>query len=78
MLIGERIWNLERLFNLREGFGRNDDTLPRRFLSEPLTTGPTKGQVVELDKMLDEYYRARGWDNEGRPTRRTLERLGLA
>ncbi|MEM3026938.1 MAG: aldehyde ferredoxin oxidoreductase C-terminal domain-containing protein, partial [Thermoproteota archaeon] len=78
MLVGERIWNLERLFNIREGFSRKDDTLPKRLLSEPLTSGPTKGQVVELDQMLEEYYRARGWDKEGRPTKRTLERLGLA
>ncbi|MGQ9596496.1 MAG: aldehyde ferredoxin oxidoreductase family protein [Thermoproteota archaeon] len=78
MLVGERVWNLERLFNLREGFSRRDDTLPKRLLSEPLATGPTKGQVVELDKMLNEYYRARGWDDEGRPTERVLKRLGLA
>ena len=77
MLVGERIWNLERLFNVREGFGRKDDTLPDRFLKEPLSTGPTRGQVVELEPMLNEYYKFRGWDHEGRPTERTLERLGL-
>lgn len=77
MTVGERIWNLERLFNVREGFGRKDDTLPDRLLKEPLTVGPTRGQVVELEPMLDEYYRFRGWDQEGRPTERTLERLGL-
>jgi len=77
MLVGNRIWNLERLFNMREGFGRKDDTLPDRLLSAPLLTGPTKGQVVELEPMLDEYYRFRGWDRDGRPTRRTLERLEL-
>jgi len=77
MLAGERIWNLERLYNIREGFGRKDDTLPNRLLNEPLSTGPTKGQVVELEQMLNEYYRFRGWDEEGNPTRRTLERLGL-
>jgi len=77
MLAGERIWNLERLFNNREGFGRKDDTLPNRLLKEPLSTGPTKGQVVELEPMLSEYYRFRGWDQEGNPTRRTLDRLGL-
>jgi aldehyde:ferredoxin oxidoreductase len=77
MLAGERIWNLERLFNNREGFGRKDDTLPNRLLNEPLSTGPTKGQVVELEPMLSEYYRFRGWDQEGNPTRRTLDRLGL-
>lgn len=77
MLVGERIWNLERLFNLREGFSRKDDTLPRRFLCEPLRDGPTKGQVVELEPMLNEYYRARGWNADGIPSKRTLERLGL-
>ena len=78
MRVGERIWNLERLFNIREGFGRKDDTLPERLLSEPLTAGPTKGQAVELGPMLDEYYRFRGWDQNGRPTRSVLERVGLS
>ena len=73
MTIGERIWNLERLYNLREGFTRADDTLPRRLLDEPVA----KGRVVELEAMLEEYYRFRGWDEEGRPTRRKLEALGL-
>lgn len=78
MFVGERIWNLEKLFNLREGFDRQADTLPSRFLSEPLQEGPTKGQTVELESMLEEYYRFRGWDEKGRPVRRTLERLGLS
>ncbi|MGQ9514941.1 MAG: aldehyde ferredoxin oxidoreductase family protein [Thermoproteota archaeon] len=77
LLLGERIWNLERLFNLREGFGRKDDTLPRRFIEEPLREGSTKGQVVELEKMLDEYYRFRGWDKDGRPTPRKIAQLGI-
>ena len=77
MLVGERIWNLERLFNIREGFGRKDDTLPNRLLKESLSTGPTKGQVVELEPMLSEYYKFRGWDEEGNPMGRTLDRLGL-
>ena len=78
MFVGERIWNLEKLFNLREGFDGQTDTLPSRFLSEPLQEGPTKGQTVELESMLEEYYRFRGWDEKGRPVRRTLERLGLS
>ena len=77
--IGERIVTLERLFNAREGIGRRDDTLPKRFLAEPLpTAGPSAGSVVELDGMLDEYYRARGWDVEtGLPTPEKLAELGL-
>jgi len=77
VLVGERIWNLERLFNLREGFDRRDDTLPNRLLKEALQEGPTKGQIVELEPMLEEYYRFRGWDEDGEPKRRTLERLDL-
>jgi len=77
LLLGERVWNLERLFNLREGFTKKDDTLPRRFLEEPQVEGSTKGQVVELEQMLDEYYRFRGWDDEGRPTPRKLTQLDI-
>lgn len=74
---GERIWNLERLFNQRAGFSRKDDTLPKRLLAEPMPAGPAKGMTVPLDKMLPEYYRLRGWDAEGKPTRRKLASLGL-
>jgi aldehyde:ferredoxin oxidoreductase len=78
-LVGERIWNMERAFNCREGFTRADDRLPERFLSEMHPEGPLAGQVSELEAMLDEYYEVRGWDKAtGRPTRATLERLGLA
>jgi aldehyde:ferredoxin oxidoreductase len=78
--IGERIVNLERLFIGREGITRRDDTLPRRFVSEPLPegSGPSTGSVVELEPMLDEYYRARGWDLEtGLPAAEKLAKLGL-
>lgn len=76
--IGERINNIERLFNVREGFSRKDDILPGRFLSEPLRDGPSKGSVVDLDPMLDEYYEARGWSLEdGYPTKKKLIELGL-
>ena len=78
MKIGERIWNLERLFNLRAGFTRKDDTLPPRLLKEPIKTGPSKGEIEELDKMLDDYYRVRGWDKDGVPTKEKLEELGLS
>ena len=75
--IGERIWNLERLYNIREGIDGAQDTLPARFLEEPLGEGPSSGRVVDLEKMLGDYYQARGWDEEGIPTSGKLEDLGL-
>ncbi|HEY5388351.1 MAG TPA: aldehyde ferredoxin oxidoreductase C-terminal domain-containing protein, partial [Thermoleophilia bacterium] len=75
--LGERIWTAERLFNLAAGFTRADDTLPPRLLHEPVPSGPSAGQVVDLPPMLDEYYIARGWDAEGRPSAAKLDRLGL-
>ncbi|MCE7741554.1 MAG: aldehyde ferredoxin oxidoreductase family protein [Candidatus Heimdallarchaeota archaeon] len=78
MLIGERIYNLERLFNLREGIGRDEDKLPPRFTDEPLPEGPAKGNYVELDKMLPEYYELRQWDfKSGLPSVLLLEKLNL-
>ncbi len=75
--IGERIYNAERAFNvLSFGDGREYDTLPKRLLQEPMPEGPAKGKVVELNKMLDEYYKVRGW-KDGRPTRSKLEELDL-
>jgi aldehyde:ferredoxin oxidoreductase len=76
-LMGERIWNMERQFNLAAGFTAKDDTLPPRLLNEPAKTGPAKGLVNGLPKMLPEYYHIRGWTPEGVPTTETLERLGL-
>jgi aldehyde:ferredoxin oxidoreductase len=76
--IGERIVNLNRGFNVREGIRRKDDSLPRRLTHVPAPEGPSKGQVVELDQMLDEYYEQRGWHLEtGLPKKETLHRLGL-
>ncbi len=75
--LGERIWNAERLFNLAAGFTRADDTLPPRLLHEPVPSGPSAGQVVDLPPMLDEYYISRGWDDGGVPSAAKLERLGL-
>jgi len=75
--IGDRIWNLERLFNNRAGMTRKDDSLPPRMLNEPLTEGMVKGHVVPLEEMLDDYYQYRGWDSEGRPTPQKLTELGL-
>jgi aldehyde:ferredoxin oxidoreductase len=78
LLSGERVWNLERLWNLAAGFSRADDTLPQRLLTDPLADGPAAGHVVDLEPMLDEYYRARGWDGLGRPSARKIDQLGLA
>jgi aldehyde:ferredoxin oxidoreductase len=74
---GERIWNMERDFNLAAGMTAADDTLPDRLLKEAAKTGPAKGMVNNLDKMLPEYYELRGWTPEGVPTDETRKRLGL-
>lgn len=74
---GERIWNLERQFNLLAGLSKADDTLPKRILEEPAEVGIGKGLVCRLDEMLPEYYELRGWDEDGRPKSDTLARLGL-
>ena len=74
---GERIWNLERLFNLREGLTGRDDTLPPRLLQEPMPAGPAKGQVVELAVLLKDYYQTRNWDENGVPRFEKLKELGL-
>lgn len=76
--VGERVWNLERMFNLRAGFTKADDTLPPRMLKEPAPSGTAHGKVNELEKMLPEYYQLRGWDTEGVPTSETLQRLQIA
>lgn len=76
--IGERIVNVERAFNVREGLSRKDDRLPERFLKEPMPDGFARGVVVRLEPMLDEYYAYRQWDRaRGFPTRRKLEELYL-
>jgi aldehyde:ferredoxin oxidoreductase len=74
---GERIWNLERQFNLSAGLTKADDTLPARLLKDAAKTGPAKGKVAELGKMLPEYYELRGWTPDGVPTNATLDRLAL-
>jgi aldehyde:ferredoxin oxidoreductase len=74
---GERIYNLERVYNIREGATREDDTLPPRLLKDPLPEGPAKGLVVNLEPMLASYYEFRGWDKEGKPTKEKLTELGL-
>ena len=75
--IGERICNLERLFNVKAGFSGTDDTLPQRMLKEPMPEGPAKGQVCKLDEMLSEYYNIRGWTHKGIPTEDKLKSLEL-
>lgn len=74
---GERIWNLERLFNLKAGLTKDDDTLPPRILKEPMKIGPNKGQVNELGVMLEEYYNLRGWDKNGVPSKEKTAELSL-
>lgn len=74
----ERIINIERLFNYRDGFDRKDDTLPERLTNEPAPDGAAKGQVANVDVMLDEFYQAMDWDlKTGYPTDKKLEELGL-
>ena len=76
--LADRIYTLERLFKLREGLTRKDDTLPWRSLNEPIPDGPSKGNTVPLARMLAEYYEERGWDKTtGIPRRETLRRLGI-
>jgi aldehyde:ferredoxin oxidoreductase len=74
---GERIWNLERLFNIGAGLTIADDNLPKRFLEEPMPEGPSKGHVNKLGEMLPEYYQLRGWDKLGKPTENKLSELGI-
>lgn len=74
---GDRIWTLEKIFNLKAGIDKSQDTLPERLLKDPIVEGPTKGEVHELDVLLPEYYSVRGWDEDGIPTEDTLRKLGL-
>ena len=77
-IIGERIVNLHRAFNIREGISKKDDVLPDRFTKEPAPKGPNKGHVVELDYMLPKYYELRGWDSKtGWIKKEKLEELDL-
>lgn len=75
---GERIWNLERLFNLKAGIDPKADNLPSRLLKEPIPDGPSKGQVHRLAELLPQYYKERGWSEEGIPTEEKLAELGIA
>ena len=75
--LGARVVSLTRMFNVREGFERKDDTLPKRFLENPLPDGPAKGEVVHLEPMVQAYYELRGWDENGVPTSETLKSLQI-
>jgi aldehyde:ferredoxin oxidoreductase len=75
LLKGERVWNIEKQFNIAAGVEK--DTLPPRLLREQLPTGPAKGKVTELETMLKEYYQVRGWAEDGAPGKEKLSELGL-
>jgi|WetSurMetagenome_2_1015567.scaffolds.fasta_scaffold18181_3 aldehyde:ferredoxin oxidoreductase len=78
--VGARIYTLTRAFNTKRGFSRKDDTLPDRFFHEPLLGAEGPGPVIHRDtfeSLLDDYYRIRGWDMDGKPTKATLEKYGL-
>ncbi len=82
MTVGERIYTIERMFNIREGFSRRDDTLPERYFKEPTPLGLpiAKGKKIDrekFEKMLDEYYELHGWNKKGEPQGDTLKRLKL-
>lgn len=79
--VGARVWTLERLFNLREGLSRKDDTLPERLFNLPIPDGPSKGAFVnraDFEKELESYYEIWGWTREGIPTKDALDRLGVS
>ncbi|RLB84469.1 MAG: aldehyde ferredoxin oxidoreductase, partial [Deltaproteobacteria bacterium] len=83
LAISERVWTLTRMISAREikDFGRKSDYPPARFYEEPTPSGPNKGHCIRLEslnELLDAYYTARGWDINGIPTQKTIERVGLA
>ena len=76
LVVGERIYNIERMFNKAAGMKPEDDGLPKRLTEEPISDGPSKGMISQIKITLPEYYEARGWENAF-PTEETLARLGL-
>jgi aldehyde:ferredoxin oxidoreductase len=79
--VGARGWTVERMFNLREGLSRKDDTLPERLFTLPIPEGPSKGAVInkaDFEKELEEYYKLWGWSSDGVPTRESLAALGIS
>lgn len=77
LMSGERIWNLERLFNLSAGISPSEDTLPKRLIQDEIVDGPSKGSITHLDVLLPEYYSLRGWGADGIPTAERKAQLGL-
>ncbi|MFW5714964.1 MAG: aldehyde ferredoxin oxidoreductase family protein [bacterium] len=77
MQCGERIYNLERMFNLKAGLSKDDDVLPPRLVNDPIPAGPMKGKVARAPEMLPKYYQVRGWDENGVPGKDKLKELGL-
>jgi aldehyde:ferredoxin oxidoreductase len=77
ILAGERIYNVKRLLNLRWGVSPKMDTIPKRMLSQAKKEGPSKGNLPPLDRMLEQYYRCRGWDASGGPGPKKREQLGI-
>ena len=77
MKAGERIWNLERLWNLTVGYTKKDDTLPARMAELPIASGASKGEVCQIEQMLTEYYRLRGWTEDGVPLKEKLKDLDM-
>ena len=78
--VGERVWNLGRLFNLREGYTRADDTVPEAWLEKPFTDGVSAGKTIgtaRFNEVLGQYYALRGWDEDGVPTEAKLTELGI-
>ena len=74
---GERVWNLEKVFNLNAGISSSEDTLPKRLLEDAIPDGPSKGGLSQLSVMLPQYYSERGWDVNGIPTAAKLAELGI-
>ncbi|MCK4500222.1 hypothetical protein KAU11_06980, partial [Candidatus Babeliales bacterium] len=74
---GDRIWNMEKLFNLESGILPGEDKLPKRLLEEEIPSGPSKGWKHKLNELLPQYYKERGWSEEGIPTKEKLNELGL-
>jgi len=75
--IGERIYNLKRLYNVHCGISKKDDNIPIKLKNSPLNAGKAKNRIISIDEMLMEYYNFRGWDNNGIPTKKRLEKLGI-
>jgi aldehyde:ferredoxin oxidoreductase len=76
--VGERIFNLENLFNVRHSPWHPQADIPDMFREKPLGEGPSKGQIVDMPTMVQDFYRSMGWDSQGRPKASTLKKLGIS